>query len=449
MATDPDPSRPQPTGQPDAIPKTPKIPNPEELEKIETADDDSPIELDGSQHSCITIRRHVRKRLDVYLQQRLKGISRSRIQKLIDLGGVTVNQKQPKASTVIRRGDQIDVILPSRAIRTIQPEPIPIHVLYEDDCFIIINKQAGLIVHPARSNLSGTLINGLAYRFQQQQAQAGQSSTTRTTQGFKEHDRPTDPKSVEGLSNVGAEEFRPGIVHRLDKNTTGVMVVAKSDEAHWSIARQFENRTTLKAYMAVVHGNLDTVGGAIDQPIGKHPTIREAMAIRHDSSSKQALTLYRVREQYAGYSLVELELKTGRTHQIRVHMSYIGHPIVGDIIYGGEPIGTPELDAPPTPAGGRRDLTFARDKADGQKIEYLATQREDLIIAHPALHAALLRFAHPNTHAQKPVTFTAPLHEPMAGLVKALRTRRIDGPVAKEGYWVDLDQAIPENNQST
>ena len=443
MATHPDPSRPQPTDQPDAISNRP---NPEELEKIETADDDTPIDLDGSQHSCITIRRHVRKRLDVYLQQRLKGISRSRIQKLIDLGGVTVNQKQPKASTVIHRGDQIDVILPSRAIRTIEPEPIPIHVLYEDDCFIIINKQAGLIVHPARSNLSGTLINGLAYRFQQQQAQAGQPPTTRTTQGFKTHDRPTDPKVVEGLSTVGAEEFRPGIVHRLDKNTTGVMVVAKSDEAHWSIARQFENRTTLKAYMAVVHGNLDTVGGAIDQPIGKHPTIREAMAIRHDSSSKQALTLYRVREQYAGYSLVELELKTGRTHQIRVHMSYIGHPIVGDILYGGEPIGTPELDTPPTPAGGRRDLTFARDKTDGQKIEYLATQRDDLIIAHPALHAALLQFAHP--HAQKPVTFTAPLHEPMAGLVKALRTRRIDGPVATEGYWVDLDQAIPGDDRS-
>jgi len=447
MAPDADPSRPQPANPPDAIPKKPKKPKkPKEPEELETTDDDSPIELDGTQHRCITIKRNVRKRLDVYLQQRLKGISRSRIQKLIDLGGVTVNQQQPKASTVIRKGDRIDVILPSRAIRTLEPEPIPLHVLYEDDWFIIINKQAGLIVHPARSNLSGTLINGLAYRFQQQQAQADQPWTAHTTQGFKAHDRPTDPQGVEGLSNVGAKEFRPGIVHRLDKNTTGVMVVAKSDEGHWAIARQFENRTTLKAYLAVVHGNLDTVGGAIDQPIGKHPTIREAMAIRHDSSSKQALTLYRVREQYAGYCLVELEIKTGRTHQIRVHMSYIGHPIVGDILYGGEPIGTPELDTPPTPAGARKDLTFARNKTDGQKIEYQATQRDDLILAHPALHAALLRFAHP--HTQQPVTFTAPLHEPMAGLVRALRDRRLEGPVATEGYWVDLDQAIPDDDPS-
>ncbi len=408
---------------------------------------DNPIDANtdteqGPKHRHFTVTRDPDKRLDVYLQQRLKGISRSRIQKLIDLGGVTVNGQTPKHSTLIHQGDRIDVILPPRAVRTILPEPIPIDVVYEDDWFIIINKQANLIVHPARSHLSGTLLNGLAYRFKQRQEQAGQSWQPRTTRGFSEHDRKNESLGqVDGLSAVGAQEFRPGIVHRLDKNTTGVLVVAKNDEGHWTIARQFENRQTLKAYLAVVHGNIDAVGGVIEQPIGKHPTIREAMAVRHDSTAKQAVTLFRVREQYRGYTLVELELKTGRTHQIRVHLSYIGHPIVGDILYGGEPLGTPELDAPPIAAGARRDLTFARDKDQGLQIETQATQRDDLIIAHPALHATLLRFNHPATH--KPVTFTAPLHEPMRSLVRELRSRPGDGPVATEGYWVDLDKAVP------
>ena len=221
-------------------------------------------------------------------------------------------------------------------------------------------------------------------------------------------------------------------------------MVAKSDDAHWGIARQFADRTTLKAYLAVVHGNVDPPGGVIEFPIGKHPTIREAYAVRHDRNAKPAVTLYRVREQYRGYSLVELELKTGRTHQIRVHLSYIGHPIVGDIIYGGEPIGTSELDDPPVAAGFRRDLTFAREKEAGQRIEADALSRDDLILAHPALHAALLSFTHPATGQM--VEFTAPLHEPMAGLVAELRRRRIDAPVADDGYWIDLACICPENH---
>ena len=398
----------------------------------------------GPEHRQFTVTRDPDKRLDVYLQQRLKGISRSRIQKLIDLGGVTVNGQTPKHSTPIHQGDRIDVILPPRAVRTILPEPIPIDAVYEDDSFIIINKQANLIVHPARSHLSGTLLNGLAHRFKQAQERAGKTFQPRATRGFSKQDRksPTTGQ-VDGLSAVGAQEFRPGIVHRLDKNTTGVLVVAKSDEAHWAIAKQFEARQTLKAYLALVHGNIDTIGGVIEQPLGKHPTIREAMAVRHDSSAKHAVTLFRVREQYRGYSLVELELKTGRTHQIRVHLSYIGHPIVGDILYGGEPIGTPELDTPPTPAGARRDLTFARDKDQGLQIETQAAQRDDLIIAHPALHATLLQFTHPAT--QKTVTFTAPLHEPMRSLVRELRHRPTDGPTASDGYWVDLNTAVPSD----
>jgi len=403
--------------------------------------DTSDTHDDGTLERCtFTIRRNVTRRLDVYLQQRLKGISRNRIQKLIELGHVTVNDLERKASTTISRGDRIEVCLPPQAVRTIEPEPIPLSVVYEDEWLIVINKQRNLIVHPARSHLSGTLLNGLAYRFQQAQERVGQTSVARTTRGFKQYDR-LHNGGVDGLSGVGASQFRPGIVHRLDKDTTGVMVVAKSDKSHWAIARQFEQRQTLKAYLAVVHGNMDTVGGVIEAPIGKHPTIREAHAVRHDSMGKPSVTIFRVREQFAGYSLVELELKTGRTHQIRVHLSYMGHPIVGDILYGGEAMGNHELDNPPLAAGSRRHLNFAREKAEGLRQLAAAGTRDDLILAHPALHAALLRINHP--HTDQPITFTAPLHSPMSGLVQALRNRPIDGPTAKEGFWIDLCKAAP------
>ncbi len=395
---------------------------------------------DTAERRQFVITRDTQKRLDVYLQQRLKGISRSRVQKLIDLGGVTVNDQHPKHSTTLREGDRVHVILPPQAVRTIEPEPIPLDVIHEDDHLIVINKQAGLIVHPARSNLSGTLLNGLAHRFAQQQQQAGLAWREKATRGFRTHDPPDPEGAVEGLSTVGAAEFRPGIVHRLDKNTTGVMVVAKNDEAHWAIARQFETRTTVKAYLAVVHGNFDTPGGVIEQPLGKHPTIREAQAVRHDSTAKQSVTLYRVRRQYRGFSLVELELKTGRTHQIRVHLSYIGHPLVGDIIYGGEPITDQDIINPPTPAGARQHITFARTKEEGQRVEAEAAQRPSLIIAHPALHAAMLRITHPQT--QKPVTYTAPLHEPLRTLIQKLQPQQIDAPTADSGYWIDLTAAL-------
>ena len=248
--------------------------------------------------------------------------------------------------------------------------------------------------------------------------------------------------SVEGLSDVGVKECRPGIVHRLDRFTTGVMVVAKSDQAHWGIAKQFEQRKTRKAYMAVVHGNFDHEGGVIDEPIGKHPTIREAYAIRRDRYGKDSVTLYRVREQYEGYSLVELELKTGRTHQIRVHMTYIGHPLVGDLVYGGEAVGPTELNEVPAPAGARRFMTFARTKEEGLRAMAVATERGDVLMKTPALHATLLGFEDPVR--EKPVEFTAPLHEPMLTLVKELRERRIDGPCAGSGYFVDLSVAAPQ-----
>ena len=416
----------------------------------------------GPQRRRFVVSRDLRKRIDVYLHQRLKGISRSKVQQLIEQGGVTVNQKPPKSSTMLHEGDVVDVILPPPALREIVPEPIPLEVLYEDDAFIVLNKQANLIVHPARGQNHGTMLNGLAYHYQQKMQAQGQAWEPYHAAGFARdtkaqgakntpHRRTraerlgtykarTDP-TVPGLSAVGAEGFRPGIVHRLDKNTTGVIVVAKQDVAHWQIARQFENRTTLKAYLAIVHGNFKEPSGVIDEPMGKHPTIREAYAIRRDTQGKQAITLFRVREQYRGFALVELELKTGRTHQIRVHLSYLGHPILGDIVYGGEPLHKADLDHPPIPAAARKFVTFARTREEGLAIEARAHKRPGLLLAHPALHAAFLRFTHPLT--LKPMTFTAPVHEPMQSLIAQLRQRpHPDAPVMHDGTWIDLIQAV-------
>lgn len=405
-----------------------------------SVDDGDSLTSPNATRKRFLVRRDINKRLDKYLADRLRGASRNKIQKLIDLGGVTVNDRPAKAALKIRANDVIDVILPPKAVRHILPEPIPLDVLYEDEHFIVLNKQANLIVHPARGNTAGTLVNGLAYHFLQTGQIRAADSTTNTNTKI-----PTG--AVAGLSGVGAADFRPGIIHRLDKNTTGVIVVGKNDESHWQIARQFEDRSTLKAYLAIVHGQLEGPGGAIDQPIGKHPTIREAFAVRHDPAGKQSLTLYRVRERYKGYCLVELELKTGRTHQIRVHLSYLGHPIVGDIVYGGEPIGQHELEHPPIPAGSRRMMSFARERDDGEAVEAKAKARKDLILAHPALHASLLRFVHPMR--KEPMTFIAPMHEPMATLIRELRQQPEEGPVAEEGYWVDLTKILREEKKAT
>lgn len=382
---------------------------------------------DGAQHRRFVLRRAAKHRLDKFLQNRLKGLSRNQVQKLIGLGGVRVNDKPAKASLKLAEGDVVDVLVPARPADELKPEPIPLDVLYEEPGFIVVNKQAGLIVHPARSHLSGTLLNALAYHFQQQQEQ-GETTSTK-----------------EGLSNLGRGAARPGVIHRLDKNTTGVIIVAKQDEAHWLLAKQFEHRTNLKAYLALVHGCPEPPGGMIDQPLGGHPTVREAQAVRHDSTAKHALTLYRVRERYQGYSLVEVEIKTGRTHQIRVHLSYIGHPIVGDIMYGGEVIGPAEITEPIFPAGGRPLLTFARDKTEGQRLEAEAAAREDVLMATPALHAAYLRMHHPETG--KPMTFTAPLHDPMLSLVRKLRKHPAKGQVVSEGVLIDLEEAVPEQGE--
>lgn len=396
------------------------------------------LEEAGAERLSWTMSRDNTLRLDKYVQGRLKGISRSQVQKLIDLGAVTVNNIPGKPSQKLRGGDVVEVVVPPKPADDLIPEDIPLDILYEDDVFIAINKEAGIIVHPARSRLTGTMINALAYHFEHHPGNtvdrtmnAGTADGTPSNEPIptKSDNKRNRAKDKPSLSSVGQEAARPGVIHRLDMNTTGVILFGKQNEAHWLIAKQFEERTNTKAYLAIVHGNPDPAG-VIDQPLGKHPTIREGNAVRHDSTGKHALTLYRVREQYEGYALVECEIKTGRTHQIRVHLQYIGHPIVGDIMYGGEIVGPKELADPPYPAGARINISYARTKEDGKKQEAVAAARLEqgdahpdgpVIMPYPALHAAYLKIKHPTDRHE--MIFTAPLHEPMRTLVQALRER--------------------------
>lgn len=370
-------------------------------------DDDRPPVIaaedeDGARTVQFELTRDLKKRLDKYLQDRVPFMSRTQLQRLIKEEGVTVNGRLPKASTVLRLGDVVTVVLPPPPSTEIPAENIPLLVLHEDADLIVLNKQPDFIVHPARSHKSGTVVNALAWHFQH--------------------------RSSGQLSEVGREDARPGVVHRLDRHTTGAMVAAKSDTAHWRLGKQFSARTVDKRYLAVVHGWVEPLMDEIDLPIGKHLTIREMQAVRFDDAAKPALTIYRVREQYDGYALVELELKTGRTHQIRVHLSYLGWPIVGDDIYGGKVLS--EVDIAP----------FGVSDASDQPL-----------MARQALHATTLAFRHPTTRAH--MAFTAPVWTDMARLIERLRAwrmRPISGPQAAArigvfkpaGATVDLDLAL-------
>ena len=343
-----------------------------------------------------TLARDLRKRVDQYVTDRVPFLSRSRAQKLIAAGAVTVAGKPCKPSTILREADTVEIVLPSVAPSKLEPQPIPLDALYEDDRLIVLNKQPGVLVHPARSHPSGTLINGLAWRF--------------------EH----GPDADAALSTVGAEDARPGVVHRLDRDTSGVIVFAKDDEAHWRLARQFEARRVEKRYVAVVEGAVDPPAGVIDLPIGPHPSRakgrREKQVVRHDSFGKPSVTLYRTLERFDGFSLLELELRTGRTHQIRVHLAHLGFSIAGDDMYGGRALT-------------RREIAPSHEDPD------------HVILDRQALHAALLAFEHPITRA--PMSFTARLHEDMADLIRLLRAHRPGaGPVDVQGARVNLDDLL-------
>jgi 23S rRNA pseudouridine1911/1915/1917 synthase len=359
------------------------------------------------------IRRDLKKRLDRYLTDRIGFMSRNQLQRLIDEGGVLVNDRMPKSSTVLRAGDVVEVVIPEPPGAGVPPEDIPLDVLYEDECLIVLNKPPDIIVHPARSHLKGTMINALAFHFQKRSPLGGE------------------------LSSVGTEFARPGVVHRLDRHTSGVIVFAKQDEAHWKLGHQFEHRRVNKRYLAVTHGRIEPPGDAIDLPLGPHPSrekgYREKYVVRHDELGKPALTIARVREWYRvgdrDYTLVELELRTGRTHQIRVHLSHLGWPIVGDDMYTGKAVGLR--------ADGERE-TLVQFPGGGEPPPPGVRP----LIVRQALHACTLGFTHPIR--ETPMEFTAPLRGDMALLVRTLRELSGGGErPTVPGATVDLDRAVP------
>jgi len=295
-------------------------------------------------------------RLDVYLASQIEGWSRARLQRLIDNEDVLVNGKPSKPSYKLREHDEIEVELIAPPADFFTPQNIPIDIVYEDETLIVVNKPAGLVVHPAAGTPSGTLANALAYHFQQ-------------------------------LPGSGV---RPGIVHRLDRDTSGLLVVAKTDAALENLSDQFRDRTVYKSYVALVHGRVVSSSGKIDQPLARDRANRTRMAVVR--GGRNALTLYRVRRAYERFTLLDVELKTGRTHQIRVHLAWLKHPVVGDETYGGG-----------------RDNTI-QDPQLRARIRNLNRH---------FLHAEKLAFTHPKSG--EVVEFQSPLAADLADLLRDLR----------------------------
>lgn len=371
-------------GDPPLILRGGKV-NPEAIELAYRRAAEAGTDDDSLFRVTFELSRDLKCRLDKYLTSRITFMSRNQLQHLIATGGVTVNGTEAKAATKLRKDDSVEVVVPPPPSTEVLPQKIALDVLFEDEHLIVLNKQADIIVHPARAEKSGTMINALAWHFKHE--------------------------SGGELSPVGKDLARPGVVHRLDRHTTGCIIFAKTEEAHWKLGRQFEMREVDKRYLAVVQGRVGEDGFVIDKPIGPHPSkekgYREKMVVRHDELGKKSVTIVRVRERYRvhqravgdqEFSLVELELKTGRTHQIRVHLSEELHPIVGDTMYGGR--------------------AFVEVDESGREGETL--------IDRQSLHAALLAFQHPVTG--ETMSFVAPIPDDMAGLLGSLRAGEVEAP---------------------
>ena len=291
------------------------------------------------------------ERIDRYLSEELEDRSRSYIQKLIKENHVTVNQKPVKANYRLSLGDRVEIDLPEAKEPDIKPEDIPLDILYEDKDIIIVNKPKQMVVHPAPGHYSQTLVNALMYHC-----------------GFE-------------LSGINGT-MRPGIVHRIDMDTTGVLIVCKNDKAHNAIAEQLKVHSITRKYYAIVHGVLKEDTGTVNAPIGRHPVDRKKMSI-NEKNGKEAVTHYRVLRRFRRFTFVECQLETGRTHQIRVHMASIGHPLLGDQVYG--------------PA----------------KVPFSGLQGQ-------TLHAGVLGIIHPSTGEY--MEFTAPLPDYFEAVLKKLET---------------------------
>ena len=244
-------------------------------------------------------------RLDAFLSKQNEFSSRSQVQNLIKKGQVFVNAQPVKASSLVKNDDEISVELSDEFNVIIQPENIPLNVVWEDDDILVVNKPKNMITHPTVKETTGTLVNALLNRY-----------------------------GYEGLSDLNGV-MRPGIVHRLDRNTSGLLMIAKNNRAHEFLSEQIKTKSAIRKYLAVVHGNFDSEEGTVNAPILRHPTKPEKMSVVE--GGKPSITHFKVLEQFKGFSFLELQLETGRTHQIRVHMNYIGHPIVNDTLYAKIP----------------------------------------------------------------------------------------------------------------
>lgn len=321
-----------------------------------------------SQNEIITIKvnhDYKDKRVDKYLVSRFPDYSRTFIQGLINSGKIHTGNRAIKNSYEVKKGDVIAIELPELEGNEIEPEDIPLVIIFEDDHLLVINKPPDMVVHPARGHARGTLVNALAHYCNR-------------------------------LSGVNGP-LRPGIVHRLDRDTSGVIIVAKTDQAHCRIAHQFENREVKKEYIAVVYGEMGFDSDVITAPLGRHVRFREKVDIRYDIG-KASISRYEVVERYKGFTMVKVFPKTGRTHQIRVHMRHIGYPIVADSLYS------------------RKDSLYMSDLLQGDIND------DNPLIERQALHAARIGFIHPVSN--KLVEFEAQLPDDMTNLINGLRKYR-------------------------
>ncbi|MCG6534699.1 MAG: RluA family pseudouridine synthase [Syntrophales bacterium LBB04] len=317
---------------------------------------------EGNNYSFLVKKDEAGLRLDVFLSSRSDlSLPRAQIKKAADSGKILLNSLPAKAGRLLREGDKIVFERLPPVPCDVAPEEIPLHVVYEDKFLLVVDKPAGMVVHPAAGNYRGTLVNALLFH-------------------------------CLDLSGIGGV-MRPGIVHRLDKGTSGLLVVAKCDEAHRGLMAQFKRHEVKKVYHALVYGNVKGDEGAIDAPVGRDAADRKKMSTR-TRRGKEARTSWRVCERYGGISLLTVNIETGRTHQIRVHLTYLGYPVVGDSVYGSAKRLQSVAD------------TFLRAKLKG--------------MSRPALHASSLCFTHPVTGES--MSFSSPLPEDMAMLCAFLRS---------------------------
>ena len=311
-----------------------------------------------SEMLCLTVTSEESgSRLDAYLAC-VTDLTRSAAVRLIEEGQITINGKCPNKKDKVKAGDAVSVSLPEPEPDVALPQNIPLDIIYEDEDILVVNKPCGMVVHPAAGNPDGTLVNAILYH-------CGDS-----------------------LSGIGGV-IRPGIVHRIDKDTSGLLVVAKNDAAHLALSEQLKVHRVSRVYHAIAIGNLREDSGTVDAPIGRHPTDRKRMAVLRgaDAHARDAVTHYRVLERFDGLCHVECQLETGRTHQIRVHMSSLGHPLLGDPVYGG--------------------------------ANHRFCQNHAALIHGQCLHAAELSLIHPRTGEE--MHFTCPLPEDMERILTILR----------------------------